>query len=46
MLAGIDAADPPPDTARLLALCEAARLSARTGGPETPEKVIEMLRRR
>ena len=37
--------DPPPDTARLLALCEAARLSARTGGTETPDKVIEMLRR-
>ena len=37
--------DPPPDTARLLALCEAARLSARTGGTETPDKVIEMLSR-
>ncbi len=37
--------DPPPDTSRLLALCEAARLSARTGGAEIPEKVIEMLKR-
>ena len=46
MLSGIDAADPPPDTARLLALCEAARLSARTCGPETPAKVMEMLKRR
>jgi hypothetical protein len=36
---------PSPDPARLLALCEAARLSARTGGIETPDKVIEMLKR-
>ncbi len=46
MLTGSEAAAPPPDTARLLALCEAARLSARTGGSETPGKVIEMLKRR
>ena len=45
MLTAQPGTDPPPDTARLLALCEAARLSARTGGPETPDKVIEMLRR-
>ncbi len=38
-------ADPPPDAARLLALCEAARLSARTGGSESPGKVLDMLRR-
>ncbi len=39
------AISPPPDTARVLALCEAARISARTGSPETPDKVIEMLKR-
>ncbi len=45
LLEGRAAISPPPDTARLLALCEAARISARTGSPETPDKVIEMLRR-
>lgn len=37
--------DRPPDTARLLALCEAARLSCRTGQGETPQKLLEMLSR-
>jgi hypothetical protein len=45
ILAGTDAADPQPDTARLLALCEAARISARTGEGESPQRVLEMLRR-
>ncbi|MHC4275431.1 MAG: hypothetical protein ACYSUR_17430 [Planctomycetota bacterium] len=40
-----DAAEPPPDGGRLLALCEAARLSARTGAGEVPRKVLEMLKR-
>ncbi len=46
LLEGRTEIDPPPDAARLLALCEAARLSAKTGAPETPEKVMEMLKRR
>ena len=33
----------PPDTTRLLALCEAARLSSRTGQGETPARLLEML---
>jgi len=33
---------PAPDTARLLALCEAARLSCRTGHGETPSRMLEM----
>jgi hypothetical protein len=33
----------PPDTTRLLALCEAARLSCRTGQGETPARLLEML---
>ncbi len=37
--------DRPPDTARLLAWCEAARLSCRTGQGETPQKLLEMLSR-
>ncbi len=45
LLEGRAGINQPPDTARLLAVCEAARLSARTGSPETPEKVIEMLKR-
>ncbi len=45
LLEGRPGIDPPPDTSRLLALCEAARLSAKTGGPEIPDKVIEMLKR-
>jgi hypothetical protein len=45
LLDAADAADPPPDGARLLAVCEAARLSARTGAGEAPRKVLEMLKR-
>lgn len=42
----LDAAEgPPPDAARLLALCDAARLSCRTGGSETPQRLLEMMRR-
>jgi len=35
----------PPDTARLLGLCEAARLSCRTGQSETPHRLLQMLRK-
>jgi hypothetical protein len=45
LLEGADAAEPPPDGGHLLALCEAVRLSARTGASEAPRKVIEMLKR-
>jgi hypothetical protein len=45
LLEGADAAAPPPDGARLLAVCEAARLSARTGADEAPRKVLEMMKR-
>jgi hypothetical protein len=45
LLESADAGDPPPDNARLLALCEAARLSARTGDGEAPHRVLEMLKR-
>jgi hypothetical protein len=45
LLEGADAADPRPDGARLLAVCEAARLSARTGADEAPRKVLEMMKR-
>jgi hypothetical protein len=34
---------PPPDTTRLLVLCEAARLSCLTGQGETPARLLEML---
>ena len=37
--------DPPPDTTRILALCEAARLSALTGQGESPQRLLEMLSR-
>jgi len=40
-----DVASPGPDNARLLALCEATRLSCRTGQSETPGKMLEMLSR-
>ncbi|MHC4991806.1 MAG: Gfo/Idh/MocA family oxidoreductase [Planctomycetota bacterium] len=43
ILEGRDAAEPPPDTARLLALCEAARLSCRTGEGESPARLLEVL---
>ncbi len=35
--------DAPPDASKLLAICEAARLSCRTGEGETPRKVLKML---
>ena len=41
----LDAPDPPPDPAGLVALCEAARLSARTAAPEAPRKMLDMLKR-
>jgi hypothetical protein len=44
LLDGADAAETPPDGARLLALCEAVRLSARTAAPEAPHKIIHMLK--
>ncbi|MHC4718112.1 MAG: Gfo/Idh/MocA family oxidoreductase, partial [Planctomycetota bacterium] len=36
LLEGADAADPHPEGAHLLAVCEATRLSARTGAAEAP----------
>lgn len=39
------AAEPPPDNAKLLAVCEAARLSCRTGQGEAPRRMLEMLSR-
>lgn len=44
-LAGLDGTDAPPDNAKLLALCESARLSCRTGQGEAPGKVMEMMSR-
>lgn len=38
-------AEPPPDNAKLLAVCEAARLSCRTGQGEVPRRMLEMLSR-
>jgi len=40
-----DAGEAPPDSMMLFALCEAARLSCRTGEGEEPRKVMQMLRR-
>ena len=45
LLDHLDATDPPPDEAGILTLCEAARLSCRTGQGEVPRKMLEMLRR-
>ncbi|MHC5023090.1 MAG: Gfo/Idh/MocA family oxidoreductase [Planctomycetota bacterium] len=45
VLAERDTPEAPPDTARLLALCEAARLSCRTGEEESPVRMLEMLSR-
>lgn len=39
----LDVTDAPPDAARLLAICEAARLSCRTGEGESPRKMLKML---
>ncbi len=44
-LKNLETADPPADATRLLALCEAARLSCRTGAGESPDKVLAMLKR-
>ena len=41
----LDGDESPPDHARLLALCEAARLSCRTGQAESPARVREMMKR-
>ena len=41
----MDSTDAPPETAKLLALCEAIRLSCRTGHGEAPRRMIEMLTR-
>jgi len=38
-----DRDDPPPNVPRLLALCEAARLSCRTGQSESPSRMLAML---
>jgi len=40
-----DTPEVPPDTARIIALCEAARLSCRTAQVEIPGKLLETLRR-
>jgi predicted dehydrogenase len=40
-----DQSDLPLDVGRLLALCESARLSCRTGQSETPRKILEVLSR-
>jgi hypothetical protein len=45
MLARLDGSEPAPATDRLLAWCQAARLSIRTGANEAPESVMEMLNR-
>lgn len=39
----LDTIDAPPDASRLLATCEAARLSCRTAQGESPRKVLKML---
>lgn len=44
-LDSLDTTEAPPENARLLALCESARLSCRTGQGETPRKVMEMMSR-
>ena len=45
VLENVQATEPPPDHAKLLAVCEATRLSCRTGQGETPRKMLEMLSR-
>lgn len=39
-----DLSDLPIDSPRLLALCEAARVSCRTGQSETPRKMLELIK--
>lgn len=43
LLDELDREDPPPNHHRLLALCEAARLSCRTGQTESPSRMLSML---
>lgn len=43
LLDELDREDPPPNHRRLLALCEAARLSCRTGQTESPSHMLAML---
>ncbi len=45
MLARLDVGEPSPAVDRILAWCEAARLSTRTGANEAPGSVMEMLTR-
>ncbi len=40
-----DSRTPAPDSKKLLALCEATRLSCRTAEAESPRKMLEMLKR-
>jgi hypothetical protein len=40
-----DTTDPPADRRRLTALCEATRLSCRTGQGESPSRMMEMISR-
>ena len=43
LLGRLDTNDAPPDAPKLLAICEAARLSCRTGEGESPRKLLKML---
>ena len=45
LLENVQATELPPDNAKLLAVCEATRLSCRTGQGEAPHKMLEMLSR-
>ena len=45
LLETLHATEAPPDHAKLLAACEATRLSCRTGQGEAPRKMLEMLSR-
>ena len=45
LLENLQTTEPPPVHAKLLAVCEATRLSCRTGQGEAPRKMLEMLSR-
>ena len=45
LLENAQVTEPPQDNAKLLAVCEATRLSCRTGQGEAPRKMLEMLSR-
>jgi len=45
VLEQLDTTDAPPDAGKLLAMCEAAKLSCRTGEGETPRKMLKMMSR-